>query len=398
MGAPFKRDHRQPGAMTMGIRLFGAVALAFVVALATTGSASAAEVKRGDTITVRAGQTIRGDLYAFGQDITIAGTINGDLIGAGRNVTISGTVNGAVNMAAEKITISGVVTSSARVAGETITISGSIGGDLVVGGKTARITSAGKVQGDVLVGSGDLTVAGPVGRDIRGSAGNLVIQSRVGRDVRVAADSVRLTPQGRIGGDLRYASDDPATIASGARISGQTERTSKYRFSGGPDALSAMASHIARLLLMLVTGLLLVLFLPRPAIAAAEAIRVRLPVSALSGLLTLILWPILAVLLLIVVVGIPLALIGTAMLLCVAYLSQVFVGLAIGRIILPESWRIRSRGYNILAMAIGVILIGVVRMIPVPVISPLVALIVAILGVGGVLTALRSARTPEVAM
>jgi cytoskeletal protein CcmA (bactofilin family) len=398
MGAPFERDHRQPGAVTMGIRLVSAAVLAFVFALAATGSASAAEVKRGDTITVRAGQTIQGDLYAFGQDITVAGTVDGDLIGAGRNVTISGTINGAVNMAAEKITISGTVTSSARLAGETITISGSIGGDLVVGGNTARITSAGKVQGDVLVGSGDLTVAGPVGRDIRGSTGDLVIQSRVGRDVRVAADSVRLTPQGRIGGDLRYASDDAATIATGARISGQTERTSQYRFSGGPDALSAMTSHIARLLLMLVSGLLLVLFLPRPAVAAAEAIRVRLPLSALSGLLTFILWPILAVLLLVMLVGIPLALIGTVMLLCIAYLSQVFVGLAIGRIILPGSWRIRSRGYNILAMAIGVILIGVIRMIPVPFVSPLVALTVAILGVGGVLTALRTARTPEVAM
>jgi cytoskeletal protein CcmA (bactofilin family) len=298
----------------MGIRLVSAAVLAFVFALAATGSASAAEVKRGDTITVRAGQTIQGDLYAFGQDITVAGTVDGDLIGAGRNVTISGTINGSVNMAAEKVTISGTVTSSARLAGETITISGSIGGDLVVGGNTARITSAGKVQGDVLVGSGDLTVAGPVGRDIRGSTGDLVIQSRVGRDVRVAADSVRLTPQGRIGGDLRYASDDAATIATGARISGQTERTSQYRFSGGPDALSAMTSHIARLLLMLVTGLLLVLFLPRPAVAAAEAIRVRLPVSALSGLLTFILWPILAVLLLVMLVGIPLALIGTALL------------------------------------------------------------------------------------
>jgi cytoskeletal protein CcmA (bactofilin family) len=379
----------------MGIRLFGAAMLAFAFALAATGSASAAEVKRGDTITVPAGQTIQGDLYAFGQDITVAGTINGDLIGAGRTVTISGTINGAVNMAAEKITISGVVTSSARLAGETITISGPIGGDLVVGGNSARITSAGKVQGDVLVGSGDLTVAGPVGRDIRGSTGDLVIQSRVGRDVRVAADSVRLTPQGRIGGDLRYASDDAATIASGARISGHTERTSTYRFSGGPDVFSAAASHIARLLVMLVTGLLLILFLPRPAVAAADAIRVRLPLSALSGLLTFILWPVLAVLLLIVVVGIPLALIGTVMLLCIAYLSQVFVGLAIGRIILPGSWRIRSRGYNVLAMAIGVILIGAVRMIPVPVISPLVALVVAILGVGGVLTALRTARASD---
>jgi hypothetical protein len=49
-------------------------------------------------------------------------------------------------------------------------------------------------------------------------------------------------------------------------------------------------------------------------------------------------------------------------------------------------------------MALGVILIGAIRMIPVPDVSPLVALIEAIVGVGGVLTALRTARMPEVAM
>jgi hypothetical protein len=38
--------------------------------------------------------------------------------------------------------------------------------------------------------------------------------------------------------------------------------------------------------------------------------------------------------------------------------------------------------------------IGLIRMIPAPVVSPLVALIVAILGVGGILTALRNAHSP----
>jgi hypothetical protein len=65
--------------------------------------------------------------------------------------------------------------------------------------------------------------------------------------------------------------------------------------------------------------------------------------------------------------------------------------------ILPGSWKAGSRGFNILAMAIGVIVIGAIRMIPAPYISPLVALVVAILGVGGVLTAFRNARSSALA-
>jgi hypothetical protein len=224
--------------------------------------------------------------------------------------------------------------------------------------------------------------------------GDLIVDSRVGQDVRVSADSISLTGKARVGGDLRYSSGKAAVIAPSVRVSGQTVRTSQYWFSGGPDIWSAMTSHIVRTLLMLVSGLLVILFIPRASIAAADAIRIQLLASAVTGLISFVLWPVLAVIFAVVIVGIPIALVGSLLLLCFAYLSQVFVGLAIGRVILPGSWRIGSRGFNILAMAIGVILIGLIRMIPAPFVSPLVALLVAILGVGGILTALRNAHSP----
>jgi cytoskeletal protein CcmA (bactofilin family) len=375
-------------------RLLAAATLALLLALAMVGTARAAETKTGESITVPTGQTIEGDLHVAGQDVSIAGTINGDLIGFAQHVTISGTVNGSVNLAAQDIKISGTVANSVRAAAKSVTVSGSINGDLAVAADSITVTSTGEVHGDVLVGSGDLRVAGPVGRDIRGSVGDLVIDSRVGQDVRVSADSISLTGKARIGGDLRYSSGEAAVIAPSGRVSGQTVRTSQYWFTGGPDIWSAMTSHIVRTLLMLVTGLFVVLLIPRASISAADAIRIQLLASVAAGLLSFILWPVLAVILAVIVVGIPIALVGTMLLLCFAYLSQVFVGLAIGRVILPGSWRIGSRGFNILAMAIGVILIGLIRMIPAPVVSPVVALIVAILGVGGILTALRNAHSP----
>ena len=378
----------------MFARVFAAVAMAVLVGMVVAPAASAAETKTGDSITVPAGQTIEGDLHIAGQDVTVGGTINGDLIGFARKITISGTINGSVIAAAEQVDISGIVTNSVRVAARTVTVSGSVRGDLVVAVDSATITNTGEVRGDVLVGSGDLTVAGQVGGDVRGSVGDLVIDSRVGQDVRVSADSISLTGKGRIGGDLRYSSGKAAVRAPGGRVTGQTVRTSQYWFAGGPDIWSAFTSHIARTLLMLVTGLFLVLLIPRATIAAADAIRIQLLASALAGLLSFIIWPLLAVGLAVVIIGIPIALVGTVMLICFAYLSQVFVGLAIGRVILPGSWKAGSRGFNILAMAIGVIVIGLIRMIPAPVVSPLVALIVAILGVGGILTALRNAHSP----
>jgi cytoskeletal protein CcmA (bactofilin family) len=380
---------------SMRARIRFAVVTAIAAALTLSGSASAADTKTGQEIAVAAGQQVSGDLYILGRDVVIAGTVNGDLVGAAERVSITGTVNGSVNLAARSVEVEGVVTGSVRAGGELILVSGSIDGDLVTGAKTVRISSSGEVAGDVLVGNGDLTVAGPIGGDIRGSVGDLSIGDRIGGDVRISADSVTVSNKGGIDGDLRYASNDEATLAESAQVTGSTVRTSAYRFTGGPDSWSALTSPIIRMLVMLLAGLLMVLLLPRPAIAAADAIRTAFPQSMLVGLLTVIVWPLLAIVLLVIVVGIPVAVIGSTMLMGVAYLSQVFVGLAIGRVLLPSGWKAHSRGYNVLAMAIGVILLGVVRAIPAPYVSVLVAVVVAILGIGGALLALHGARSPD---
>jgi cytoskeletal protein CcmA (bactofilin family) len=359
--------------------------------------AGAAEVKTDDEITIAAGQRVDDDLYVFGEDVVIAGDVTGDVIGAAETIEISGSVGGSVNVAVRKLEVSGAIAHSVRVAAADVTISGDVDGDLLVTSGSVDITSQGAVGGDLLLGSGDATVAGPVRGDIRGSAADLTISSRVSGDVRVAADDITVTSSGRIAGDLRYSSNSTAVIESGGRVGGETVRTSRIRAAGGPDVWSSATSPLVRLLLGLVTGLVLIALVPRPVIAAADAIRTRFLPSLLAGIAGWIVWPILAVVLMVIVVGIPIALIGSVLLLCLAYLSQVFVGLAIGRIVLPSGWKVSSRGYNVLAMVLGMILISVIRAIPLPYISSVIAVIAAVIGVGGVLVATRQRPEPQTA-
>ncbi|HRA48614.1 MAG TPA: hypothetical protein PK819_11150, partial [Thermomicrobiales bacterium] len=173
-------------------------------------------------------------------------------------------------------------------------------------------------------------------------------------------------------------------------VAGQIVRTSSIRAAGGPDLISAITSPLMRLLVGLVTGLLLVLFVPIPVVGAAEVIRTRFGGSMAMGFITILTWPILVVALTVIVIGIPLALIGTILLFCIGWLSQIFVGLALGRAILPRGWKQQSRGYNILALAIGMILIGAVRMAPIPFVPAVVALVVLLIGIGGVILAIHA--------
>lgn len=359
--------------------------------------AGAAELKTDDNITITAGQRVDDDLYVFGEDVVIAGEVTGDVIGAAETIEISGTVGGSVNVAARKLEISGTISNAVRVAAAEVIVSGDVDRDLIVTSGSVEITRSGAVAGDLLLGSGDATLAGPVGGDVRGSAADLTIASRVAGDVRVSADDITIAADGRIAGDLRYASNSAVEIAEGGRVGGETERTSNFRAAGGPDLWSALTGPLARLLLGLITGLVLVVLMPRPVVAAADAIRTRFLPSLLAGIVGWIIWPILAVLLLAIVVGIPIAVIGTVFLLSLAYLSQVFAGLAIGRLVLPKGWKVSSRGYNILAMALGMILIAALRAVPLPYVSAIIALIVAVIGVGGVLVATTHRPEPATA-
>ena len=109
-------------------------------------------------------------------------------------------------------------------------------------------------------------------------------------------------------------------------------------------------------------------------------------------MLLVFLLPVLFVILAVTLVGAPIAVIGLVAYLSVVYLSQVFLGMAIGRIILPSSWDSRSRGYNLLAMTMGVLILGGLRMVPVPFVSVVIAALTGAVALGAMTIAIRSAR------
>ena len=74
------------------------------------------------------------------------------------------------------------------------------------------------------------------------------------------------------------------------------------------------------------------------------------------------------------------------------YLSQVFIGLALGRFILPDRWGDLGRGYNLLAMTIGVIILFAPRFIPLPFLDPAISVVVALLGLGAAMVGVTMRR------
>jgi cytoskeletal protein CcmA (bactofilin family) len=355
-------------------------------------NATAADFRTGTDITIGPAEQITDSLYTAGQNTTIAGRVTGDVIATGKYLNITGRVDGAVNALVVNADISGIVGGSLRVGGGDVTISGQIIGDVLVASGSLEITKTGSVSGDVLLESGSLDVSGPVSGEIKGNASDVTINAPVSGGVDVAVKTISLGSLARIAGEFDYTSPDSVTTAPGATVSGVTKHTTSDRIYPGSDIKAWLFSPLFRLLSLLVTGVVFVVVFPAMAAAGADGIRRSPLVALLLGVLAAIFTPIGIVLLGVTIVGLPAALLGIIATLTVLYLSQVFAGLAIGRWILPKTWDAAGRGYNLLAMAIGVVLIGVARLIPAPHLSSAISVLVALLALGGVVSAARHAR------
>lgn len=152
--------------------------LAFVVV--TSGVALAQEsrldgkVRFGDSVSIGANETVDGNLYAFGGEVSVAGSVTGDLIVWAGQVTIDGNVGGDVLVASGRVSISGDIDGDVRTAAGTTDVTGPVGGDLSVASGQLNIGGNATVGNDLLFASGQATMRGTVDGDVLGSAGSYI--------------------------------------------------------------------------------------------------------------------------------------------------------------------------------------------------------------------------------
>lgn len=381
-------DCPSPG-HTSGWRLRGLVVL-LIVSLALAAApvdAGAVEVERGLTPDIGRGTTIDDDLYLAGGRASIAGRVTGDVIAATARLEMTGQIDGDLDLLAGDVDLRGRVGGTLRVAAGRVRLSGSVGELLVLGGEV-MIREAASIAGDLVVTGGTVELAGEVGGRVHGTAERLGLSGRVDGDVRLTVDRLRVGEDAALGGELRYRSGN-ASVDAGARVAGAIVTLPTRRYLPWFDVPGPIGFALFRLLAGLLAGVFAVMVAPGAAVRTADALR-HLPLVSLGfGVVLAVAIPIVVVALVATVVGIPLALMAAALLAIALYLSQVVVGLGIGRALLPKRWDRASRGYNLLAMTIGLVIIAVLRALPVRFVDSGLAVLIAVVGLGGIGLGLR---------
>jgi hypothetical protein len=164
----------------------------------------------------------------------------------------------------------------------------------------------GERVGEVVVFSGRVTVNGVVSGDVVVFEGPVTVTGQVDGSVIAADGGVRLAESARVGGDV--FSSETVLARPGAKVGGETRNGVRFSFEAPLAALGKLLGPVAVSVSVLLTGLALVLLIPRGADAVAEALA-DAPLASLGwGIVIAIAAPIAAVALVISVLGLPLGL------------------------------------------------------------------------------------------
>jgi cytoskeletal protein CcmA (bactofilin family) len=329
------------------------------------------------------------DVWAAGAVVSVRGIIGHELSVAGAEVDVDVTTRGDTRLAGAIVSVKGRIEKDLYVAGARLNVDARVGGSLNAAGARLIVGSQSEIEGPMRIGGADVVFAG----NSRGAAeiyGDTVqIDGRIGGNLLVRARSVTVGKTAVLEGDVVFETLDDPNIEEGATLRGR--QTVTLPRPGPREPWSIAKALIAVALFGIGAGLVLGLILliaARPLVEQAISQFRDAPLrSLLIGLAVLVLVPLIAVLLMVTVIGIPvglLALLAFPLLLLVAWVLAAF---AVADWLFNRGRAEHSFTGRLLLLLAG---LGVVTLAGiVPVVGALVWLLVMLLGLGALWQALR---------
>lgn len=344
----------------------GIIAVLIITVLAV-GIARAANSR----VELTADQVINGVYVRAAENISLRGTVNGDVVVAGNTVEIDGVVNGSVYAVAERVVVRGTVTGNVHVAGSEIEVAAHDIGSVFTAAAKVRLGSELQAQNIFAAGS-NVDTGGEIRQNMYLAGSTITIASKVGGDVAAAGETITVTGGAAVGGDFTYTSQSEVMIENDRSITGSIKRTDPAQQTTPTERIVAQLADMAYWLAANIIIAAIVLFCFPKIFLPAENKFMKKPVNNyLKGMAFVIFVPIVLILLLMTIIGIPLTLIGGLAYLLVLLLSPTASAHFVGSFVLDrmatKASRSRTRNYltELGAAALGFFLLAIIGLVPV---------------------------------
>lgn len=341
----------------------------FAILIGVVGATSvlAKEPNSQKIVTIARDTIVDSDYFASGDVVTISGTVNGDVYVLAEKVTVDGVINGDLIATGGTVVISGQVAQDARVGAGELIVDGIISGSLTAGAGQIEIDDDAAIGKSVVLGAGSMRIDGSVERGATIGGGDVILNSYIGQSAKVGAGTLTLSENAKINGDLNYWSDNEATIRNLDSVSGSVAKHAAGNKDAGENARNMFGGigilwKIVSFVSAFILGFALLKLVPVFIGDVLKTYKDKPFVSLGLGFLSLVLAPILFILLLLSVIGIPFAVFLAFGLIVILMISKIFVALFVGEYIKA---RFKLKISQLGVLALGLAVWGILTSLPV---------------------------------
>jgi len=321
---------------------------------------------------------VNGDLFWWGQSVSLAGDILNDAFVGGQSASIDGSIGSNAFAFAGTTTVTGEVMQNVYA----------FAGQMVV-------TEDAVIHGNLICFCGSLNIRGTVRGQVLGSGGSTTMAGEAG-SMKLEVGDLVVTSDAVVRGDLIYEANKEATVADGARIGGELRWNQDAPSDDGEGEVAEssgfgfwdVAGTVWWYLANLTVGMAFLLFGGRFARAPVERLREQAAVGLGFGFVVTVVVPVACLIAALMLVTLPLGFIVMQFYLLAVFLARLVTAQFLG------DWLLRRIGQHqpsqYLALAGGLVLFFVATEIPY--VGFLIWLTALFLGVGGMFLAARGSR------
>jgi len=328
---------------------------------------NAVYIKSGDQVTIASNESLKGTVMVAGKHVVVNSPVKGDLFCAGQNIEINNDIDGDVICAGQTIIINGHVFGNVRVGGQNLNINGIVDRNVTAGGQYLTVTK--NISGDVLFGGQLLTLNSNVNRDLLVGAEGVEINGRIEGDANLYVEKLKYGQGGLVIGKTIYQKPKKSPVA-------------KQKFYPSiPSTNNWLGGRIASWLINLIAGLLLILIWPKPIEKSISLMSTNTGRSFGRGALLLFITPLVILVMVITLIGIPFAVILALIYGLAILLARILTAMMIGKKIIEQYGNKKNISLNWSAI-IGITVAWIIFSIPG--LGGLISFFAVLWGMGGV--------------
>jgi cytoskeletal protein CcmA (bactofilin family) len=346
--------------------LVGALLL---VALLIPSAVFAFNVKTADSVYIKKDEVVEGTLYVVSKNITIEGVVNGDLVALAQNITVKGKVIGDIISASQNLSVEGEVGGNIRsIANTIILIDTTVKRNANLVGTNVLIGENSNITWDALILAGVAEMRGTVQGSLHGVVDKLLISGNVNKDVSFTINQnndyyqggpIEIADDSNIKGDLSYSYSENLNINK-SLVAGAINFNEKIVENHWQKNIW---NFIISVFSALVVGLVFLSISKNEMTIIQEKVNTKYGRSLMIGLGVLFLTPIVSIILMMTIIGMPLGFIMLILWFIMLYFAQIMVGLGLGKQIRERIFKAKQK--NIMAdLIVGVTVLCLLFAIP----------------------------------